>query len=56
MIESLQNLHEVNAMLSDSDLLVLQNNYQFILWTILALGTIIITINIYENYCNNIII
>jgi hypothetical protein len=46
--ESMLNMQDLNAMISDSDLIVLQNNYQYILWSILALGTIIITVNAFK--------
>ena len=39
------NMQDLNAMINDTDLLVLQNNYQYILWSIVALGTVIITVN-----------
>jgi hypothetical protein len=50
-IEGMQNLsnsldlNDLNGMLSDSDLLVLQENYSYILWSILAVGILTITIN-----------
>jgi hypothetical protein len=44
MVEGMLNMQDLNAMLSDSDLVVLQNNYQYILWSILAIGIVGITI------------
>jgi protein subunit release factor A len=32
--------------LNDSDILVLQENYQYLLWTILAIGIVIVGINV----------
>lgn len=43
--EFMLNMQDLNAMISDTDLIVLQNNYQYMLWSIIALGTIIITVN-----------
>ena len=43
--ESMLNMQDLNAMISDTDLVVLQNNYQYVLWTIIALGTVIVTVN-----------
>jgi hypothetical protein len=33
-------------MLSDTDLIVLQANYKYIMWSILAVGLLTITINV----------
>jgi hypothetical protein len=46
-IEGMQNLNinDLNGMLSDSDLLVLQGNYSYIMWSILAVGILTVTIN-----------
>lgn len=46
-IEGMQNLNinDLNGMLSDSDLRVLQGNYSYIMWSILAVGILTITIN-----------
>ena len=44
MVEGMVNMQDLNAMLSDSDLVVLQNNYQYILWSILAIGIVGVTI------------
>jgi hypothetical protein len=46
-IEGMQNLNmnDLNGMLSDSDLRVLQGNYSYIMWSILAVGVLTITIN-----------
>ena len=49
--ESMQNLsnsldlNDLNGMLLDSDLRVLNENYSYILWSILAIGILTITIN-----------
>ena len=47
-IESMMNMDDLNAMISDSDLLVLQNNYRYILWSILAVGSVVVTINTFK--------
>ena len=44
-IEGLRNMNDLNGMLSDTDLRVLQENYSYILWSILAVGLLTITIN-----------
>ena len=44
-IEGIQNLNDINGMLNDSDLRVLQENYSYIMWSILAVGLLTITIN-----------
>ena len=45
LIEGMQNLNDLNGMLSDSDLRILQENYRYIMWSILAVGILTITIN-----------
>jgi hypothetical protein len=46
-IEGMKNLdiNDLNGMLSDSDLRVLQENYSYIMWSILAIGILTVTIN-----------
>jgi hypothetical protein len=50
-IEGMQNLsnsldfNDLNGLLTDSDLRVLQENYSYIMWSILAVGLLTITIN-----------
>jgi hypothetical protein len=44
-IEGMQNLNDINGMLNDSDLRVLQENYSYIMWSIVAIGLLTITIN-----------
>jgi hypothetical protein len=44
-IEPMLNMNDLNTMATDSDLIVLQNNYQYVLWSIIAVGIVIITIN-----------
>ena len=39
------NMNDINGMLSDADLRVLQGNYSYIMWSILAVGILTITIN-----------
>ena len=36
----------VERILSDSDIVVLQKNYDYLFWSILATGTLLITMNI----------
>ena len=46
-IEGMANLkmQDINGMLSDTDLRVLQENYSYIFWSILAVGLLTITVN-----------
>jgi hypothetical protein len=39
------NMNDLNGMLSDSDIRILQANYSYIMWSILAIGILTITIN-----------
>ena len=41
----MKNMNDINAMLTDSDLIVLQENYRYMLWSILAVGTLAIAVN-----------
>lgn len=43
--ENMANMNTINEMLSDSDLLNIQQKYQNIFWSILAIGTIVFTIS-----------
>ena len=45
-IEGMHNMNDINGMLSDTDLIVLQANYKYIMWSILAVGLLTITINV----------
>ena len=44
-IEGMSNMNDLNGMLSDTDIRVLQANYSYIMWSILAVGILTITIN-----------
>ena len=44
-IETMMNMNDLNSMISDTDLIVLQNNYQYVLWSMIAVGVVIITMN-----------
>jgi len=39
------NINDINGMLTDADLNVLQGNYDYIFWSVLAIGIVTITIN-----------
>ena len=39
------NNEDISKMISDSDIIVLQENYRYILWSILAVGVLTITLN-----------
>jgi hypothetical protein len=45
MLEPMLNMNDLNAMINDTDLVVLQNNYQYIMWSIVAVGLVAVTIN-----------
>jgi hypothetical protein len=38
-------MNDINSMLSDTDIRVLQENYGYIFWSILAVGLLTITVN-----------
>jgi hypothetical protein len=40
------NMDNINGIMNDSDIRVLQQNYSYILWSILAIAIIIILINL----------
>ena len=39
------NMNDINSMLSDTDIKLLQENYSYIYWSILAIGLLTVTIN-----------
>jgi hypothetical protein len=43
--EGMGNMNDLHGMLTDSDLIVLQENYNYILWSILAVGVVTVTLN-----------
>ena len=45
-MEGMINMNDINGMLSNTDLVVLQENYNYIFWSVLAIGIVTITINI----------
>ena len=47
-IEGMQNLNinDINGMLLDSDMRILQENYGYIFWSILAVGLLTVTMNV----------
>jgi hypothetical protein len=45
-MEGMINMNDINGMLSNTDLIVLQENYNYIFWSVLAIGIVTITINI----------
>ncbi len=44
--ENFKTMDDINSMLSDSDILVLQQNYSYIFWSIFAVGFMISTLSI----------
>jgi hypothetical protein len=49
-IEGMQNLtdDDIDGMVTDTELRVLQENYSYFLWTILAVGTVAATIHAFK--------
>ncbi len=43
--EGMKTINDINGMLNDSDLRVLQANYNYILWSILAIGILTLTVH-----------
>ena len=43
-VEGMSTMRDINGMLSDSDLYVLSQNYQYMLWSILAVGVTILAL------------
>jgi hypothetical protein len=39
----------VENILSDSDIVVLQKNYDYLFWSILATGTVVVAMNVVKN-------
>ena len=39
------NINDIDHMLNDSDIRILQANYSYILWSVLAVGILSITVN-----------
>jgi hypothetical protein len=46
------NASNVENILNDSDITVLQKNYDYLFWSILATGTVLVTMNISKNTIN----
>lgn len=44
-IEGMSTMNDLNGMLSDSDIRILQENYSYIMWSILAVGILTLTVN-----------
>ena len=46
--EGMQNIDmsDVNGMLADTDIRILQENYSYIFWSVLAVGLLTITVNV----------
>jgi hypothetical protein len=44
-IEGMRSMNDVNGMLSNSDIVVLHENYNYMMWSIIALGLITIAVN-----------
>ena len=43
--ENMLTMNDLNSMLSDTDIRVLQENYSYIFWSILAVGLLTITVS-----------
>lgn len=44
-MQTIRTMNDINGMLTNSDLIVLQENYSYMLWSILAVGILTITVN-----------
>jgi hypothetical protein len=44
-MEGFKSISDINGMLNDSDLYVLQGNYRYIMWSILAVGILTVTVS-----------
>ena len=44
-----ENNGNIHNILKDSDIVVLQRNYDYLFWTILATGTVLVSMNIVKN-------
>jgi hypothetical protein len=40
------DMNDVNGMLADADIRILQENYSYVAWSVLAVGLLTITINL----------
>ena len=40
------DMNDVNGMLQDADIRILQENYSYVVWSVLAVGLLTITINL----------
>ena len=45
-IEGMINMNDINGMLSNTDIIVLEENYKYIFWGVLAIGIVTITVNL----------
>jgi hypothetical protein len=45
-----QNSGNIQNILNDSDIVVLQKNYTYLLWSILAAGTVLVSMNVVKKY------
>jgi len=45
-IEGMLNMNDINGMLSNTDIVVLEENYKYIFWGVLAIGIVTITVNL----------
>jgi hypothetical protein len=45
-IEGMMNMNDINGMLSNTDIVVLEENYKYIFWGVLAIGIVTITVNL----------
>ena len=45
IVEGMRNLSDINGQLLDTDLRVLQENYSYIFWSVLALGLLTVTVS-----------
>ena len=49
MFSGSPEMDNISGILTDSDIILLQENYRYILWTIIATGLVVITLNQMRN-------
>ena len=49
IIDNMNTELKINNILNDSDIVVLQKNYSYLFWSILAVGVVLLSMNIVKN-------
>jgi len=53
IIDNMNTELKINNILNDSDIVVLQKNYSYLFWSILAVGVVLLSMNIVKNNSMN---